>query len=172
MNTPQQVYISIGSNIDRERYISAALDALQGEFGELSLSSVYESEAVGFDGEPFLNMVVGVRTGLGVAELSRLFKQLEDDNDRQRQQPRFSARTLDLDILTCGRLSGEYGGVKLPRDEILKNAFVLLPLAELAPEETHPENGQTYRSLWQAYQRSQKLWPVSFYWQGRQISRL
>lgn len=167
----KRVYISIGSNVDREHYVRAALDALADWFGELTVSSVYESEAVGFDGEPFLNLVVGVTTSLSVAELSRRFKQLEADNGRRRDVPKFSARTLDLDILTYGDATGPVDGVELPRGEILKNAFVLRPLAEIAPTERHPLCGQTYADLWLAYDRDQKLWPVDFDWRGQRVSR-
>lgn len=165
-----RVYISIGSNVDRERYVTAALDALANWFGGLEISPVYESEAVGFNGSPFLNLVVGVKTGLSVGELSRRFKQLEADNGRRRDVPKFSARTLDLDILTYGDRVGVVDGVELPRGEILKNAFVLQPLADIAPDALHPVTGQSYRELWRDYRSDQKLWPVAFTWQGRQIS--
>jgi 2-amino-4-hydroxy-6-hydroxymethyldihydropteridine diphosphokinase len=165
-----QVYISIGSNVDRERYVSAALDALADWFGEIRISSVYESESVGFDGSPFLNLVVGVMSDHSVGELSRRFKALEADNGRRRDAPRFSARTLDLDILTYGHEVGRVEGVELPRGEILKNAFVLWPLAEIAPDERHPVCGKSYGELWRVYNSGQKLWPVNFYWRGRQIS--
>lgn len=166
-----RVYISIGSNIDRRRYISAALDALDGWFDELIISSVYESESVGFDGSPFYNLVVGIDTGLSVAELSARFKQLEADNGRRRDVPKFSPRTLDLDILTYDNEVGGVDGVELPRGEILKNAFVLRPLAEIAPADVHPVCGERYDALWRAYNRDQKLWPVDFTWQGGLISR-
>lgn len=165
------VYISIGSNIDRENHVRSALDALYQWFGDLALSSVYESEAVGFDGAPFFNLVVGVQTELSVGELSARFKQLEADNGRRRNVPKFSGRTLDLDILTYDKQVGQIDGVELPRGEILKNAFVLRPLAELAPDERHPSTGKSYAGLWQTYDRDQKLWPVDFFWQGRLISR-
>ncbi|EDM48001.1 2-amino-4-hydroxy-6-hydroxymethyldihydropteridine diphosphokinase [Marinobacter algicola] len=166
-----RVYISIGSNIDREHYVTAALDALAGWFDEPLISSVYESESVGFDGSPFYNLVVGVDTDLSVAELSARFKQLEADNGRRRDVPKFSPRTLDLDILTYDLEVGRVDGVELPRGEILKNAFVLLPLAEIAPTAVHPVCGECYQVLWQAYDRDQKLWPVDFTWQGRRISQ-
>jgi len=165
-----RVYISIGSNIERESHVRCALDALYEWFGELALSSVYESEAVGFDGEPFFNMVVGVQTHLSVGDLSARFKQLEADNGRRRNVPKFSGRTLDLDILTYDHEVGQIDGVELPRGEILKNAFVLRPLAEIAPNERHPATGQSYAGLWQAYDRDQKLWPVDFSWGGKLIS--
>lgn len=164
------VYISIGSNIDRERCVRASLDALSDWFGELDISPVYESEAVGFDGSPFLNLVVGVQTNLSVGELSRYFKQLEAENGRRREAPKFSARTLDLDILTYGEAVGRMDGVELPRGEILKNAFVLRPLADIAPGVKHPVCRKSYLELWQAYNIGQKLWPVDFSWQGRVIS--
>ncbi len=167
-----QVYVSIGSNVDRERYIRSGLDALQAAFGTLALSSVYESEAVGFDGDPFLNMVAGFATELPVGRLSRLLKQIEDAHDRCREGATFSGRTLDIDILTYDTLIGNCDGVQLPRNEITRNAFVLWPLAELAPEVCHPLSGQSYARLWADYDKSkQKLWPVDFSWQERQISR-
>ena len=166
-----RVYISVGTNIERRKHVLAALDALQGWFGDLILSPVYESEAVGFDGEPFLNLVVGVDTRLRVGELSVRFKQLEADNGRRRDLPKFSGRTLDLDILTYDDHVGQTDGVELPRGEILKNAFVLKPLADIAPDDLHPVCGQTYLQLWQSYDRNQKLWTIDFTWQGRVISR-
>lgn len=166
-----RVYISIGSNIERYRHVTAALDALNAWFGELVISPVYESESVGFAGSDFLNLVVSIETGLTVGELSRRFKQLEADNGRTRSAPKFSPRTLDLDILTYDDTAGTMDGVELPRAEILNNAFVLRPLADIAGDELHPVCRQSYRQLWHSYQRDQKLWPVDFSWQGRQVSR-
>lgn len=166
-----RVYISIGSNIERYRHVTAALDALAEWFGDLVISPVYESESVGFDGSDFLNLVVGINTVVSVGELTRRFKQLEAENGRKAGAPKFSPRTLDLDILTYGDASGNKEGVELPRSEILKNAFVLRPLADIAPDERHPVCGQSYRQLWQDYDTGQKLWPVDFSWQGRKISR-
>jgi 2-amino-4-hydroxy-6-hydroxymethyldihydropteridine diphosphokinase len=166
-----RVYLSLGSNIEREHYIRAALDALTEQFGHLLISSVYESEAVGFKGDNFFNLVVGIETGLDVAQLSACLKRIEDDHGRDRSGPRFSGRTLDIDILTYDELTEPVAGVQLPRDEILNNAFVLLPLAEIAPQEQHPALKRPYAELWQAYDRVQKLWPIDFSWRGRMISR-
>lgn len=166
-----RVYLSLGSNIRRHLHISAALAALTREFGELTISSVYESEAVGFAGSDFFNLVVGVETTLDIAALSSVLKKIEDANGRNRQGPRFSPRTLDIDILTYDDFVGTEAGVTLPREEITQNAFVLLPLAELAPDTLHPQLGQSYSQLWQAYDKSrQQLWPVQFIWQDRLIS--
>lgn len=166
-----RVYLSLGSNIRRHQHIAAGLDALAAAFGELHISSVYESKSVGFDGSNFFNLVVGIDTSLGVAALSERLKNIEDDNGRCRQGPKFSPRTLDIDILVYGDSVGVEAGISLPRAEITQNAFVLLPLAEIAGEQLHPQLQQSYASLWQVYDKSaQPLWPVDFVWQGRKIS--
>lgn len=160
-----QVYLSLGSNVNRAQHIHAALDALAGQFGELQVSRVFESEAVGFQGDNFYNLVVGLRTNLPVGQLALCLRGIEDANGRLRAGPRFSARTLDIDILTYDNLTGTVDGVKLPRGEIVKNAFVLQPLAEIAPQTVHPIEEKTFRQLWGEYdQASQKLWPVAFTW--------
>src|SRR6187402_104468 len=128
------IYLSLGSNVDRHKNIRAALNALADLLGELQISSVYASKSVGFDGSNFFNLVVGADTALPVAELSETLKRIEDDNGRKRNGPKFSPRTLDIDILTYGDFVGVDGGIELPRAEITKNAFVLLPLAEIAAD--------------------------------------
>jgi 2-amino-4-hydroxy-6-hydroxymethyldihydropteridine diphosphokinase len=158
-----RVYLGLGSNIDRERHIRAALRALEEAFGLLLVSPVYESESVGFDGSNFYNLVVGIDTDLPVGELSTLLRGIEAANGRVRGGPRFAPRTLDIDILTYGNACGEIDGVQLPRDEILKNAFVLRPLADIAPNDRHPETVRTFLDHWEAYDhRRQKLWPIEF----------
>jgi len=167
-----QVFLGVGSNIERERYIAEGLDALRGLFGELALSSVYDSAAVGFEGQPFLNLVVVVNTDFSVAELADILRQIEVEHGRPANAPRFSARHLDIDILTFDNEVGIFNGVQLPRDEILDNAFVLCPLAELSPNLLHPVVKRSYLSLWQAYdQPGQAVSKVDFMWRGRVISR-
>ncbi|HEY7776876.1 MAG TPA: 2-amino-4-hydroxy-6-hydroxymethyldihydropteridine diphosphokinase [Kineobactrum sp.] len=166
------VYLGLGSNIQRELSIAAGLDALALLLGELSLSAVYDSPAIGFDGESFLNMVVGVETLLPLAELAPQLRQIETAHGRPVNATRFSARQLDIDILTYGSAVGVFAGVVLPRGEILENAFVLRPLAELAPAAIHPSAGISYASLWRAFdQASQPLRRVDFNWRGRCISQ-
>ena len=167
-----RAYIGVGSNIDRERNVIAALDGLSAAYGELVLSSVFESEAVGFEGDPFYNLVVGVDTTHGVRELLDTLGQVEVASERRRDTPRFSSRTLDLDLLTYADLVGSIDGVSLPRNEILRNAFVLCPLAEIAGAEIHPSTRRTYADLWRDFDaRDQRLWPVAFSWNGLPISK-
>jgi len=163
-----QVYLSIGSNMERERHISASLDALAERFENLQISPVYESEAVGFDGDNFYNLVVGFDTSLTVGDLARLLRQIEAANGRLRDGPKFSGRTLDIDILVHGDACGLVDGVELPRGEITENAYVLLPMADIASDDRLPGTGQTYGELWAAYNKAaQKLWRVPFDWRGQ-----
>jgi 2-amino-4-hydroxy-6-hydroxymethyldihydropteridine diphosphokinase len=166
------VYLSLGSNIAVQDNITAALDGLEDEFGTLQISSVYESESVGFSGDNFFNLVVGVRTATAVGEISQCLKRLENSRLRDRTTPKFSARTLDIDILCVDDLYGSIDGIDLPRDEILKNAFVLLPLSEIAGDRLHPLTGVSYAQHWHDYDKHrQKLWPVDFVWRGGNITR-
>lgn len=166
------VYLGLGSNIERERYLVAGLDALRRLLGEMTLSPVYNSPAIGFDGQPFLNMVVGASTDMSLGELARRLRHIETEHGRPANATRFSARQLDIDILTYGDLIGEFAGVTVPRGEILDNAFVLRPLAELAPRALHPVDGRSYAELWADFdQGSQALDRVNFSWRGRWISR-
>ena len=160
-----RIYISIGSNIEAERHLRLAIGELRKYYGELQLSSVYESEAVGFDGDNFLNMVVGLDTDEEVHTVLQTLREIEDRHGRVRSGPRFSARTLDLDLLLYDNLVVKEGALDLPRGEIIQNAFVLWPLAEIAPEIMHPVEQQSMAALWQGFDKeSQKLWPITIDW--------
>jgi 2-amino-4-hydroxy-6-hydroxymethyldihydropteridine diphosphokinase len=147
-------YISIGSNIDKEQHIPASLNALEQEFGELLVSSVYESEPVGFSGDVFHNLIVGFDSELDVESVAKQLRQIELDNGRTRDSQKFSARTLDLDLILYGDLIISDGRLQIPRDEIEKYAFVLEPLAEIAPTTIHPVSGISYGELWQQFDKS------------------
>ena len=166
-----RVFLGLGSNIERQRYMVAGLDALHRLFGDFEYSSVYDSEAIGFKGQPFLNMVVAIETQLSVAELAAQLRQIEIEHGRMENATRFSARQLDIDVLTYDGLFGIFDSVVLPRGEIVENAFVLQPLAELAPQAVHPELGVCYGQLWEEYAKGkQRLCIVDFEWRGRLIS--
>ena len=157
--------LSIGSNIDAESNIRAALDALNLEFENIRNSTTYESQAVGFIGDNFLNLVVLAETNKGLEDVTTFLKRLEDQLGRDRKQAKFSGRTMDIDILLYGDESGMCCGIELPRPEVTENAFVLQPLSELLPNAVHPTTGMSYQKLWQDYDKSkQRLWPIETDW--------
>lgn len=161
-----KVYLGLGSNQRPDFHIQQALNALNQRFEGMRVSSIYESAAVGFSGDNFLNLVVEVETALSVGALLQTLRDIENQNGRNRSAPRFSGRTLDIDILLYGDAIGVVDGVKLPREEILENAFVLQPLAELAPGLVHPQVNVTMAKLWQDYDKNrQRLWPATFAWE-------
>lgn len=143
-----KISISLGSNIDRERHIRQAITLLQQHFGDLTLSPVYQTAAVGFDGDDFLNLVVMFHCNDPVKEVVQSLKRIEDLMGRDRSLPKFSARSIDLDLLTYDLLELDEEGVQIPRREILKNAFVLKPLSDIMGDDVHPGVGKTYRQLW------------------------
>ena len=145
------VWVSLGSNLDREASLRLAIRALRDRYGELSLSPIYESAAEGFKGEPFLNLVAGFETTESVAILRDRLRTIEAAAGRRREGDKFGPRTLDLDLLTYGDAVGVIDGYPLPRDEILRYAFVLKPLADLAPEEPCPGSGRSYGALWRDF---------------------
>lgn len=158
-----RIYISLGSNIERPANTRAGVKALSECFGELELSSVYESEAVGFAGDAFYNMVIACDSAEDVHRTNQKLREIEDANGRERSGPKFSSRTLDLDLLLYDDLILNESGLKLPREEILHNAFVLWPLAEIAPDRVHPLAGKSYAELWQAFDKSREnLKPIKF----------
>jgi len=158
-----KVFLGLGSNLDREKNIRAGLSSLKNLFGSVVSSSVYESESVGFRGSNFYNLVVCVQTTLSIAQLSDSLKKIEDAHGRVRTGPKYRPRTLDIDILTYGDFVGVEAGIDLPRAEVLENAFVLLPLSEIAPTELHPRLKKSYAELWLDYDKqSQVLWKIAF----------
>ena len=141
-------FISIGSNIDREQNIAAGLRSLSEIFGELDISSVYESEPVGFTGDAFYNLVVGFTSDADVKTVAAQLRELEFVHGRTSDSKKFSSRTLDLDLLLFGDSIVNDGKLNIPRDDIVRYAFVLEPLAEIAPHLKHPVLQQSYAQLW------------------------
>lgn len=156
-----KVFVSIGSNVDRESNIARALTALSNAFGRLEASSIYECDPVGFEGEPFFNLVVGFSSTRPPEEIVSEFRAIEAASGRRRGDQRYGPRTLDLDLLLYGDLILDRNGITLPRPEISEFAFVLRPLAEMAGETRHPVTGERFADMWKRLDRnSQQLAPV------------
>ena len=151
-----RVYVSIGSNIDRERNIDAALRELAADYGELVQSSVYESDAVGFDSTPFYNLVVGFRTDESPRAIQGRLHAIENYYGRLRTAE-LSARTLDLDLLLYDDLVITESKLVLPRSDIDRYAFVLAPLAEIAGSSPHPVTGISYAEMWSAFDDNRQV---------------
>lgn len=155
------IYISVGSNIDPQRHVGLALAELKAHFQALRQSSLYESKAVGFDGDNFINLVVQASTDMDIQQVVDCLHEIEARHGRDRDGPKFSSRTLDLDLLLYDDVTCRSDGIHVPREEILYNAFVLYPLAEIAPDLVHPTEHQSMAQLWQQFDKGkQKIWRV------------
>lgn len=164
------VYIGVGSNIDPRRHVVIGLEELSRSFRITAVSSVYQSDAVGFEGDPFLNLVVAVETGADLPHLVDGLREIEFRYGRTAASGKYSSRHLDIDLLTYDEEFGEQAGVRLPRGEITVNAFVLCPFAEIAADRVIPGQVQTLAKLWQDYDRTrQPLKRIPFTWRNRSL---
>lgn len=143
-------WLGLGSNINPESQIRAAIEELRAKFGNISLSPVYTSTAVGFKGNDFINLVARVETDLSPLELRRFLRDLEDRYGRIRDVPKFSDRSLDVDILLYDDLVLISPVLDIPRAEILKFSHVLKPLADLDPDLVHPVKLVSIAELWES----------------------
>ena len=145
-----RAYLSLGSNIEPEAHLRAAIAELRARFGEIVVSPVYLSRAVGFDGPDFLNLAVAIDTDLDPVALDAWLHDLENRHGRRRDVPRYASRTLDVDIVLFDDLVVDGPGhLRIPRPE-LKEAFVLRPLSDIAPGVRDPMSGKTVAELWGA----------------------
>lgn len=143
--------LSLSSNLEPERHLRAAVDELRARFGAIVVSSFHRTAAVGFDGPDFLNAAVALRTDLDPRALDDWLHALEDRHGRDRGGPRFGSRTLDVDIVYYGeRVSAPGERPRVPRPDLC-HAFVLMPLAEIAPDFVDPVQGRSLRELWRAH---------------------
>ncbi|MEO6801462.1 MAG: 2-amino-4-hydroxy-6-hydroxymethyldihydropteridine diphosphokinase [Rhodanobacter sp.] len=146
-----RVYLSLGSNLEPRRHLPAAIRELREHFGELIVSPAYASAAVGFDGAEFVNLAVGLDTAMSPEALNHWLHALENRHGRRRDVPRYSDRTLDIDIVFYGELVLDGPGhLQIPRNE-LQHAFVLRPMADIAPDLRHPITGRSMVELWTAF---------------------
>ena len=144
------MYLGLGSNIDAERNLRLAVAALRRRYGELTLSPVYRSAALGFDGPDFLNLVVGLTTDASPHEILDEIERIHALAGRSRGPDRYSSRPLDIDLLLYGDRV-EPAPLRLPRSDILEYGFVLRPLADIAADRVHPVTGRTIGEHWREF---------------------
>lgn len=155
-----QVFVSVGSNIEREYHIQHAIIALRELDPNCRCSRIFEAEPVGFEGPNFYNLVVELNTDLTLEKMLESLREIEARWGRERDVVKFRDRTLDIDLLTYGNCVRK-SDPRLPRDDIYKFAFTLLPLAELCPNQPIPGDKQTYLQAWTDFNGQQELWPVT-----------
>ena len=148
------VYLGLGSNASPQKNLRLALRELETRYGELAVSRVYRSAAVGFDGADFLNLVVRVQTEDSALAICDGIEHIHSLAGRVRGGDKWASRPLDIDLLLYNDLIDCDRPVRVPRDDILKYSFVLRPLAELAPDQVHPATGKTMLEHWQEFDAS------------------
>lgn len=156
-----RAYVSVGSNIDPGRNVRGAIAALRGRYGRLVVSPVYESPALGFEGADFYNLVVAFDTDEPARAIAEALLTIERAHGRERRADGMHSRTLDLDLLLYGNVVINEPGLRLPRDDVARYAFVLRPLADIAPEDAHPESGQRFGDMWRRFKGDRSLRPIA-----------
>ena len=150
-----EVFVALGSNIDPYARLRSAARLLKSHFPDARFSGCYRNAAVGFEGEDFVNGVVGFSTDLPVMDLLRVLHAIEEQCGRGRADSKWGPRAMDLDLLLYGDEVGEGPGYVLPRRDILRRAYMLGPLAELAPDVLHPVARETIGALWRAFPQAE-----------------
>jgi 2-amino-4-hydroxy-6-hydroxymethyldihydropteridine diphosphokinase len=147
------VYLGLGSNIDAEKNLRLAVNELRRLFGEVRVSPVYRSAALGFEGPDFLNLVVALGTEMSPFELVEHVERIHAMAGRTRGRDKYSSRPLDIDLLLYGDRIDPEPPLRLPRRDILEHSFVMRPLADIAPDFVHPVTGKTIGDHWREFDR-------------------
>ena len=148
------VYVAAGSNIQPELNLRSAISALKRRLGDLRISKAYRNKAVGFEGPDFINMVIGFETELTLTEVLSVLQAVEGLCGRPRKAPKFEPRSMDLDLLLYGDMVCATHAITLPRPDLIKKAYMLGPLTELAPDLVHPTLKQTMAELWKGFDQA------------------
>ena len=152
-----EVFASLGSNREREINITSAVASISRCFGPLICSKVYRSKAVGFAGNDFFNMVLSFQTEAGPLQVREVFRRIEAEHGRTRQEKKFAPRTLDIDLILYDDQVIDEEQLRLPHTDILEYAFVLRPLSEIAPRLLHPLTQRSYEQMWREYRGTREL---------------
>jgi len=161
------VFVAAGSNVDPVANLRRALEALARHYPRLRCSPAYRNHAAGFEGDDFVNLVVAFDTDEGVRDVIGHLQAVEAECGRARDALRWAPRSMDLDILLYGALVHEEPGLVLPRPDLVRRAYMLGPMADLAPDLVHPVLGRTMRELWAEFDRgAHDLHPVDLGWRA------
>ncbi len=156
------VVLGLGSNINREKNIRFAVKQIGDRYGEIEISPIYETAAIGFDGPAFFNLVLGFKTSASLLDIQDKLRNIEAAAGRIRGQQSFDNRHLDIDVVLFGDKNLRPDGLNIPRDEIEKYAYVLKPLSDLYPTLVHPFSGVKFEQMWLDFDNTQKLGVANF----------
>jgi 2-amino-4-hydroxy-6-hydroxymethyldihydropteridine diphosphokinase len=160
-----KIYLGLGSNELPEENLRLAIAELRRRYGELDISAVYRSKAIGFVGDDFLNLVVGMESETRPEAICGEIELIHNLAGRDRGSDKWESRPLDIDLLLYNDLVEDARPVRVPRDDILNYSFVLRPMAELAPQLLHPATGKSMLQHWQEFDaESQPLERVDVVW--------
>lgn len=148
------VYVAAGSNVDPEHNLARAFAELARRFPGLRSSGWYRNAAVGFSGADFINAVVGFDTDHTLEQVLEQLHAVEALCGRARAAPKWAPRAMDLDVLLYGDRVCEGSPATLPRPDLLQRAYMLGPLAEIAPDVRHPTAHSTIAELWARFDRA------------------
>ena len=148
------VYVAAGSNVQPEVYLTRAVKLMEEQFKPLRVSPAYRNRAVGFEGADFINLVVGFSTVLPFAGVRERLQQIEIACDREPNAPKWAPRSMDLDVLLFGDVISNEPGLIVPRPDLLKRAYMLKPLFDIAPDVVHPTEKKTIADLWAEFDQA------------------
>ena len=148
-----QVFVAAGSNVDPIAHLRQALDELAKIYPSLEISPAYRNKAVGFEGEDFINLVVRFTAEDSIHQVRRNLQEVEKRCGRPADSPKWAPRTIDLDILLYDQLISDEPGLILPRPDLIRRAYMLKPMVDIAPEVMHPTLHKSMRALWESFDR-------------------
>jgi 2-amino-4-hydroxy-6-hydroxymethyldihydropteridine diphosphokinase len=151
---PVTVYVSAGSNVAPIESLLKALAGVRAAFADVVVSTAYANTAVGFTGPDFINLAIAFATARPLAGVLEVLHAIEEDCGRGRTDPKWAPRRMDLDVLMYGEVVGTFPGATLPRPDFVRRAFMLGPLAEIAPDAVHPTLGVSMGQLWAEFDQS------------------
>lgn len=155
-----QVYVAVASNVDAITRMQQAAAALKRRFIDTRFSGCFSNASYGFEGPDFVNAVAGFQTELTIVQLLQVLHQIEGQCGRLPEDPKWGPRAMDLDLLLYDAVVGSGPGYTLPRPDLLQRAYMLGPLAQLAPDYLYPPAGPTIRQLWQQFPTQHALLPL------------